>query len=87
MAINSADTHHYIFELTLGINADLTLSAGELATLVLNGLFALEERNTLFTGITEPYDRLRLASMNATGFERSGRSIRSPVPLPRANIS
>ena len=67
-------THQFVFELTLGINSALTLSSGELSTLVLDGLFALEEQDMLFPGITEPRDRLRMARMNAIGYERSGLS-------------
>jgi hypothetical protein len=70
-------TNLYVFELTLGINSALMFSAGALSTLVLDGLFALEEQDLLFPGVTEPEDRLRIASMDAIGYERSGRS--SPI--------
>jgi hypothetical protein len=69
------DTYQYVFEIKLGINSALTLSSGELSTFVLDDLFALEEQGMLFPGVTEPPDRLRMASMDAIGYERSGRSV------------
>jgi hypothetical protein len=68
-------TYQYAFEVRLGINSALTLSAGELSTLVLDGLFAMDEQGTLFPGVTEPEDRLRMASMDAIAYERLGRSV------------
>ena len=70
-------THQYVFELRLGINSALTFSAGEISTLVLDGLFALEEQGMLFPGVTEPEDRLRIAGMDAIGYQRSRRA--SPI--------
>jgi hypothetical protein len=64
-------TREYVFELRLGINSVLTLSAGELSTLVLDGLFTLEEQDLLFPGVTQPEDRLRRASMEPSGYGRS----------------
>ena len=64
-------TNEYIFELMLGINSALGFSSGELSTLVVNALFALEEQGQLFPGITEPEDRLRMASMQPVGYRRS----------------
>ena len=63
------------FEMRLGINSALTFSSGELSTFVLDGLFALDEQGTLFPGVTEPEDRLRMASMDAIAYERLGRSV------------
>jgi hypothetical protein len=68
-------TYQYAFEMRLGINSALTLSAGELSALVLDSLFALDEQGTLFPGVTEPEDRLRMASMDAIAYERLGRSV------------
>jgi hypothetical protein len=68
-------TYQYAFEMRLGINSALTLSAGELSALVLDGLFAMDEQGTLFPGVTEPEDRLRMASMDAIAYERLGRSV------------
>lgn len=64
-------TNEYIFELMLGINSALGFSSGELSTLVVNALFALEEQGQLFPGITEPEDSLRMASMQPVGYRRS----------------
>jgi hypothetical protein len=64
-------THEYIFELKLGINSVLGLSAGELSNLVLDGLFALEDQGLLFPGVTEPEDCLRMAGMEPLGYRRS----------------
>ena len=64
-------TNEYIFELMLGINSALRFSSGELSTLVVNALFALEEQGQLFPGITEPEDCLRMASMQPVGYRRS----------------
>jgi hypothetical protein len=63
----------YIFELTLGIHTALGLSAGELSTLIVDGLFILEDRGLLFPGVTEPEDRLRMAGMQPIGYQRSER--------------
>jgi hypothetical protein len=65
------DTHEYIFELTLEINRALTLSPGEVTTLVLDALFALDKQGSLFPGVTIPEKRLRTAGMEAIGYERS----------------
>jgi hypothetical protein len=67
------DTHHYVFELTLGINSVLTFSAGDISTLFVDGLFALDEKGLLFPGVTVPEDRLRIAGMQPIGYERSAR--------------
>ena len=64
-------TNEYIFELMLGINSALRFSSGELSTLVVNALFALDEQGQLFPGITEPEDCLRMASMQPVGYRRS----------------
>jgi hypothetical protein len=65
------DTHEYAFELTLEINRALTFSPGEVTTLVLDALFALDKQGVLFPGVTSPEKRLRAASMEAVGYERS----------------
>ena len=67
-------THHYIFDLTIGINSALTFSAGEISTLFVDALFALDKQGLLFPGATVPEDRLRLAGMEPIGYERSRRS-------------
>ena len=64
-------TNEYIFELMLGINSALGFSSGELSTLVVNALFALEDQGLLFPGVTEPEDCLRMASMQPVGYRRS----------------
>jgi len=64
-------TNEYIFELMLGINSALSFSSGELSTLVVNALFALEDQGLLFPGVTEPEDCLRMASMQPVGYRRS----------------
>jgi hypothetical protein len=66
-------TNEFIFELTLGINSVLGLSPGELSTLVVDGLFALEDQGLLFPGVTEPEDCLRMAGMQPIGYQRSER--------------
>ena len=42
------DTHLYTFDLTVGINSVLTFSAGEISTLIVDALFALDEQGVLF---------------------------------------
>jgi hypothetical protein len=68
-------TYQFAFEMRLGINSALTMSSGELSTFVLDALFALDEQGTLFPGVTEPEDRLRMASMDAIAYERLRRSV------------
>ena len=75
-----SEPRKFVFELTLGIDSSLSYSGGELATLILDGIFALDDRGLLFPGVTEPVDRLQLASCGATGFERTDRS----GPIDRA---
>lgn len=31
------ETHHYVFEMTIGINSALTVSPGDISTLVIDG--------------------------------------------------
>jgi|SRR3984885_15155498 hypothetical protein len=64
------DTHHYIFDLTVGINSALTFSAGKISTLFVDALFALDEQGLLFPGVTVPEDRLRMAGMELIGYQR-----------------
>ena len=68
------DTHLYTFDLTVGINSVLTFSAGEISTLFVDALFALDEQGVLFPGATVPEDRLRMAGMEPIGYQRSRRS-------------
>jgi hypothetical protein len=68
------DTLHYVFEMMVGINSALILSAGEISSLFIDGLFALDEQGLLFPGVTTPEDRLRLAGMEPMGYERFRRS-------------
>jgi hypothetical protein len=65
------DTHHYVFEMTVGIHSALAFSPGEISTLFVDRLFALDEEGKLFPGVTAPEDRLRLAGMEPIGYERS----------------
>ena len=45
------DTHHYIFDFTVGINSVLTFSTGEISTLSVDALFALESVRKVHTGL------------------------------------
>jgi hypothetical protein len=62
------------FELAIEITTALTLSAGELAKLIGNGLFALDTQAALFPGLTSPEERLLSVTVEAVGYERSGRA-------------
>ena len=68
-----SEPRKFVFELTLGIDSSLSHSGGELATLILDGIFALDDRGLLLPGLTEPVDRLQLASCGATGFQLASR--------------
>jgi hypothetical protein len=50
--------HRYVFELMVDIDSAVGLSAGELAALVVEGLFALDQQGVLFPGLTTPEHRL-----------------------------
>ena len=65
------NTHDYAFQLTLEINSALTFSSGDVADLVVDALFALDKQGVLFPGVTNPEKRLRGASIEAVGYERS----------------
>jgi hypothetical protein len=70
-----SDSLQFLFELELEISSALGFSAGELCELVIDGLFALDKKGSLFPGITTPSseNRLKRVTMGATGYGQSSR--------------
>ena len=64
----------FAYELEIEITPALSLSAGELDNLILDGLFALDEQGILFPGVNTPSAGLRLieAGIGAVGYARTG---------------
>jgi len=69
---------HFVFEVELEINPTLYLAPGELATLLLDGLFALDEDDRLFPGATDP-ERILSASAMSCGHSRYSEPGRPPI--------
>lgn len=68
------DTHRYMFEMLVDIDRAVIFSAGELAALIVDGLFALDQQAALFPGITSPENRLATVSLGAIGHRRRARA-------------
>ena len=70
----SPDTRRFSFELTVEITSSLSISAGELSELLLDGIFALDEEGILFPGVTIPANGYRLidGSIRLAGYARPG---------------
>jgi len=68
----------FTFELEIEINPMLGLPDGEMASLILDGIFELDDRGVLFPGVTVPHagERLFAVSLKSIG------STRSAVPKP-----
>ena len=64
----------FLYELEVEINSMLSISSGELALLLTDGLFALDEEGLLFPGATIPETRLQKATIGAIGYGRWDRS-------------
>ena len=66
------DSHSFTFELELEVSTALSLSPGDLCSLVLPALFELDIQGVLFPGVKSPGIRNRLisANMKATGYCR-----------------
>jgi hypothetical protein len=66
------ETRRFSFELTVNITSSLSIAAGELSELLLDGIFALDEEGILFPGVTIPGngDRLVEASIRLAGYAR-----------------
>lgn len=71
-------------------NSLLSLSPGEISSLFVDGLFALDEQGLLFPGVTVPEYRLHIAGMEPIGYERTGpledarnSMVASPNDLPK----
>jgi hypothetical protein len=66
--------HRYVFELMVDIDSAVGLSAGELAALVVEGLFALDQQGVLFPGLTTPEHRLITVCLCAIAYSSWGRA-------------
>jgi hypothetical protein len=75
-------THRFLFELELEISSALSMSAGEMGVLIGDGLFALDDQELLFPGVSTPAAEVRLLSvaLGAIGYKTWGRA----APISKA---